>query len=110
MDRRRTVRYSLRLPVIFTWRDRKRAKQKEGGFTRDIGTSGLYVVSNRSLPVGTKLQLDIHLPCGEGVRYPIALLRATGSVVRTGESGEEHGFAAAGNVGFIAPNSHAGSL
>jgi len=103
MNRRKTVRYCLQLPVIFTWRDSKGTKRKEGGFTRDIGTGGLYVVSSTRPSVGTALRLDILLPLAGNATSPIARLRATASVARMGDSNEEYGFAACGDLGFVAP-------
>jgi hypothetical protein len=101
MDRRKTVRYRLQLPVIFAWRDRKGTKRKEAGFTRDIGTSGLYVFSSRRPSVGTRLHLDIVLPLARNAPSPIARLRVTASVVRAGDLKEELGFAACGDLGFV---------
>lgn len=101
MNRRGTVRYRLQLPVIFTWRDSKGTKRKEGGFTRDIGVRGLYVVSSARPSVGTKLRLDILLPLAGNAPSPMARLQATASVARRGGSNEERGFAACGDLGFV---------
>ena len=65
------------------------------GYTRDISSAGVFVITDHRLPSGTMLKLEVALPSPRGQRSG-AHLRTQGQVVRT----EEVGFAAAANMGF----------
>ncbi len=69
------------------------------GFTRDMSKSGIYVVcDNKSLvPAGASIEVEVLLPLsGQAERLR---LRTEGSVLRSGESGEDMGFAVAAEFG-----------
>lgn len=65
------------------------------GYTRDISSSGVYVLTTERLPSGAVLKLEVALPSLHGQRSG-ACLRTQGHVVRC----EEVGFAAAADMGF----------
>ena len=96
MHQRESVRFHIRLPVIFRWNDEQRGRQQNGGFTHDISTGGLFVYSNIPPPSGVTVELEVMLPpleeSGHGVR-----LRSEGRVLRTERKGEHTGFAATGD-------------
>jgi hypothetical protein len=98
MEKRKTSRYALHLPVLFTWNDSQGRTQKEGGFTRDIGTKGVYVLSAVCPPVGTAVEMEVLLPVSRRQSPDSARLVATLHVLRTQETQEERGFAAAGEL------------
>lgn len=96
VQQRESVRFHLRLPVIFGWNDEQAGRQQNGGFTRDISTGGLFVYSLIPPPSGVTVELEVMLPpleeSGHGVR-----LRAKGRVLRIERKGERTGFAATGD-------------
>jgi hypothetical protein len=65
------------------------------GYTRDISSTGVYVLTGERLPSGTAVKLDVTLPSLRGRRSG-ASLRTQGHVVRS----EEVGFAASAEMGF----------
>jgi hypothetical protein len=96
MQQRASVRFQLRLPVIFRWNDEQGGRQQNGGFTRDISTRGLFVYSPIPPPSGVTVELEVMLPpleeSGHGVR-----LQSEGRVLRIERKGEHTGFASTGN-------------
>lgn len=95
MEQRESVRFHLRLPVIFRWIDDLGGKQHNGGFTRDISKDGLFVYSPIPPPPGVTVEVEVMLPpleeAGHGVR-----LQSEGTVLRIERKGEHTGFAATG--------------
>jgi hypothetical protein len=65
------------------------------GYTRDISSTGVYVLTGEPLPSGTTVKLEVTLPSLRGRRSG-ACLRTQGHVVRS----EVVGFAAAAEMGF----------
>jgi ABC-type uncharacterized transport system ATPase subunit len=65
------------------------------GYTRDISSSGVYVLTTDRLPSGAVVKLEVALPSLRG-QHSGACLRTNGHVVRS----EEVGFAAAAEMGF----------
>ena len=60
LQRRTTVRYKLRLPVLFHWNNGK--DRTEGGFTADVALDGAFILSSRFPPVGSDVRIEILLP------------------------------------------------
>ncbi len=60
-DRRKFSRYEGRLKVRYNVSGDKRART---AFTRDVGASGLSIISHKPEKPGTKLILEIELPGG----------------------------------------------
>ena len=96
VQRRESVRFHIRLPVIFRWNDEQGGSQQNGGFTRDISARGLFVYSPIPPPSGVTVKLEVMLPpleeSGHGVR-----LQSEGRVLRIERKGEHTGFAATGD-------------
>ena len=96
MHQRESVRFNIRLPVIFRWNDEQRGRQQNGGFTHDISTGGLFVSSLIPPPSGVTVELEVMLPplaeSGHGVR-----LQSEGRVLGIERKGEQTGFAATGD-------------
>ncbi len=92
MERRRAQRFALRFPVLFTCHNE--GFKQGGGFTRDIGAAGAYVLfENEACPApGEALTIQAMLPPigvhAHGVRFTF-----DGRVVRRHGPGEESGFA-----------------
>ena len=96
VQQRESVRFHLRLPVVFQWNDEQGGRQQNGGFTRDISKEGLFVYSPISPPPGVTVEIEVMLPplqeSGHGVR-----LWSEGRVLRIERKGEHTGFAATGD-------------
>lgn len=54
------MRYKLRLPVIFHWRDGQ--DHTEGGFTSDVALDGALIVSSKCPPVGSDIRIEVLVP------------------------------------------------
>lgn len=88
-DRRKATRYRLEFPVIFKWHDGE--MHTDGGFTRDVSSKALFVISTDAPPVKTSLQLQIILPASVNVLGNA--VKTTGEVLRLSTEREGHGFA-----------------
>ena len=60
LQRRATVRYKLRLPVIFHWNDG--TQHTEGGFTSDVALDGALIFSTKCPPVGSDIRIEVLVP------------------------------------------------
>jgi len=81
--------------VTFSWEHSDGSVMRGEGYTRDISSSGVYVLTTGPLPSGAVVKLEVALPSLLGQRSG-ACLRTQGHVVRC----EEVGFAAAADMGF----------
>lgn len=64
MQRRKAVRYKLRLPVIFSWNDG--TDHTGGGFTSDVSLDGALIMSSNCPQSGSAIRLEILLPSPDG--------------------------------------------
>jgi hypothetical protein len=60
LQRRASVRYKLRLPVIFHWNDG--AEHTQGGFTCDVSLDGALIFSTECPPAGSDIRIEVLLP------------------------------------------------
>jgi hypothetical protein len=95
MERRKSVRFLLRAPVILRWTDASGKKREDVGRTHDISISGVFITGNAQLPVGTSFGLEVHLPPLDQAVLRRLSLTGTGKVIRQ-EAALESGFAASG--------------
>lgn len=95
------MRYQLLLPVIFQWTDSEGAIHKDGGFTRNIGSRGVYLVGAACPPENTTIELEVMLPVTWRQSSHCAKLVARLTVVRVQKMNEEWGFAASGDLNQI---------
>jgi len=95
-ERRTALRYPLRLPVVFSWQDDTGRIQGCDGYSRDLGSRGIYVYSELVPPLGVSVEMNVFLPRPEHSVRP-SEIRAIGRVVRCerqGPPGQTSGFAA----------------
>ena len=59
MERREHVRFTLRAPVEFLWKDTNGVEHKGGGFARNISSQGVYVDAALQPPTGSEIHIDI---------------------------------------------------
>jgi hypothetical protein len=93
LERRKVSRYGLRLPVLFSREDTQ--SKRDGGVTRDISVSGVYVLCEKSrCPApGNTVTTQLILPSIEDLETQGMKLKSKGQVVRVGNFPEESGFA-----------------
>jgi hypothetical protein len=81
-ERRATVRYNLRLPVIFHWNDG--TEHTGGGFTNNVALDGALIFSSKCPPVGSEIRIEVLVPApdlsGEELR-----IECVGKVTRVAE-------------------------
>jgi len=104
-QRRRHVRYNLRLAVICCWTSDSEEK-RTSGYTRDIGAGGMFVISGETPPVNVTVECTVQLERNNGSSDRLA---ASGRVVRV-QSLSRHasGFAIVNDSGFLS-GSHSAS-
>jgi hypothetical protein len=81
-ERRTALRYPLRLPVVFSWQDEHGKIQGSDGYCRDLGSRGIYVLSNLVPPLGVAIEMNVFLPRPEHCARP-SEIQAIGRVVRS---------------------------
>jgi hypothetical protein len=108
VERRNFVRYSLRLPIIFKWKDPLGQSQQGAGFSRDISPSGAFVLCAAPPVEGTDFVMEVLLPPLAGSARTGLRLQATGRVIRVELETKEPGFAAASQFTSPAPFDEAG--
>jgi hypothetical protein len=62
IELRKAIRYRLSAPALFMWAPPDGKPQNGRGVTRDINTSGVFVVTDSVPPVGARVQMEIVLP------------------------------------------------
>jgi hypothetical protein len=85
-ERRTALRYPLRLPVVFSWQDESGRVQGCDGYSRDLGSRGIYVQAEVVPPLGVSVEMNVFLPRPEHSARP-SEIHAIGRVVRS----EQHG-------------------
>ena len=101
MNRRRSVRFELQVPVICRWKDHQGSAHEIGGFSRDISTAGLFVLSSMPPPDGTDVSVEVLLPALGGDTSRGLRLQSEGEVVRVEHGEAETGFAVRCEFGSV---------
>jgi len=104
VDRRKSVRYDLRVPIVFHWDDGQ--VKHAGGFSRNLSPAGAYVSCDEQgdcPKCGAILDMELLLPPidakAQGLR-----LKAEAEVVRNNSAEEPLGFAVRSNFSANAEN------
>jgi hypothetical protein len=92
LERRQVKRYPLRLPAQVRWKSHGTSAGGVQGETEDISSSGLLVVIPNHLPLGTTINITIHLPV-ELTKVPVEL-SCQGRVVRKSRMTKGQGISA----------------
>ena len=98
-ERRTALRYPLRLPVVFSWQDEDGRIQGCDGYSRDLGSRGIYIYAEQVPPLGVSVEMNVFLPRPEHSCRP-SEIHAVGRVVRS----ERQGGSMRGGNGFAAMN------
>lgn len=59
LERRKQIRFALRAPVHFRWKDKDGIAHKGQGFTRDISSQGVFIYAELQPPPDAKIHIDI---------------------------------------------------
>lgn len=63
MNRRQARRFEMCAPVIFTWTDGQGHTREGAGFSRNISTRGVFVVTHSVVPeLSSSMELQVILP------------------------------------------------
>jgi hypothetical protein len=79
-ERRDCERYLLDLPIHAMWKDTAGEIKEETGITRDIGSSGVFMICKNLIDRGCEIDLQIDLP--SLAKNANSRVSARGSVVR----------------------------
>ena len=92
VERRRSSRFRVQLPVLTQWTDHKGQVQYGGGFTRDVGLRGVFVISSKLPPQAAVISVTVVLPNARSGSQELHL-HSLGSVVRVEQSRTTAGYA-----------------
>ena len=98
MDRRSHLRFDLRAPVAYTWKDKEGIRQDSSGITRDVSEKGVFIIAHSTPPMGASIRFEVSFLYRD---HSQIRMRARGRVLRVESNGEaktEHGFATATNM------------
>jgi len=88
---RQYARFTLRVPVVFAWRDED-GEHAGRGFTSNISAGGIFIVSSICPPMASIVHCEMPLPSPNGETVEEFEGTASGSVIRNQKNGES-GFA-----------------
>jgi PilZ domain len=97
MDRRSHLRFDLRAPVAYTWKDEEGIHQ-DSGITRDVSQSGLFIIARSAPPMGASIRFEVSFLYRDQSQIK---MRARGRILRVESNDEatpEPGFATATNM------------
>lgn len=92
IDRRASPRFGLRVPVLARWQDDLGNARDAAGFSRDISSRGVFVVSSFPPPKSTRVTIEVLIPNLKRGAQELHL-RSEGSVVRVEEHDKATGYA-----------------
>jgi hypothetical protein len=92
VERRKSSRFRLQLPVVTEWTDEHGRAQFGGGFTRDVCLRGVFVISSKLPPQAAMIAVTVVLPNVRAGSQELHL-HSLGSVARVERSGPVVGYA-----------------
>jgi len=93
IERRSALRFQIALPLLLRWTDS--AAHYDTGHCVNIGQGGMFVLADRTPPMGVEVDVEFVLPAFGGVSRPTRL-RCIGLVSRLEVCHHLKGFAIAG--------------
>ena len=107
MELRKTRRYPLDLRVTFRWTNEGQEYFGTGA-TRDIGATGMFVLSEDCPPYDARLSCEVTAPRSRSAGS--LQIKASGRVVRVegSQSGTRRGFAVCGDVQLFSEDAVSG--
>ena len=102
VERRKSVRFHLPVPVVLKWNDGQGVAEQGGGFSRDISTAGIFVHCSGFPPEGAEITIEVALPPLQAGLQGLQL-RAAGRIVRVERIGATCGVAAVADFAMPEP-------
>ena len=92
IERRRDIRYPVKLPASFSWQDEQRIVRQGEGHTRNISEKGAFVEAAIVPLIGSSVELHFSLPALSALGRQMHVLH-TGETIRLEgtEQGESSG-------------------
>jgi hypothetical protein len=90
---RNRCRYRLKADAVFAWATLEDGLLVGDGITRDIGLAGAFISASDCPPIGTKVELEVALYPGTGLKRPKVRVLIESTVVRVERSVACEGFA-----------------
>jgi hypothetical protein len=91
-SRRLVERYTVQLITAFSWVTPGNQVQAAEGVTRDVSSSGLFIMASTAPPLNSQMRFEIHLP-EIGTTAPELRICGEGEVCRVEMSDGAKGFA-----------------
>jgi hypothetical protein len=92
VDRRKSLRFRLQLPLVARWTDGEGKVRYGAGFSRDICARGVFIVSSERPPIGAMVLINVQLPYVRADSKEWQL-QSVGSVVRVEQAADSAGYA-----------------
>ena len=91
-ERRRTIRYRMRTPVIFRWKGPDNVHLQGEGATQDMSVAGVFVLTATCPPPNAVVQMEVLLPVSDGtskvrMKSEMTVLRVEHDIADTKRSG-----------------------
>jgi hypothetical protein len=80
-EHRRETRHNLRLRSNFAWADTEGIVHTAQGFTRDIGSKGMFIYTDCQPPLKADLHVEVFLSSDEEVRKDLQLRLCASALV-----------------------------
>lgn len=90
LEKRKVERFDLRIETMLQVQDNAMLETSQKLVSRDISSNGVYLTTERPLPVGTKVDLDFLLNLNElngELKDKSVNISTSGKVIRTDEQG-----------------------
>ena len=81
VEHRRETRHNLRLRSNFEWADTEGIIHTAQGFTRDIGSKGMFIYTDSQPPLMAELHVEVFLSSDEEVRKDLQLRLCASALV-----------------------------
>ena len=73
MERRKSTRYRLGVPVIFSWRNERQVQHEGLGLTRDVSIRGAFVLTTSPPPLQANIKLEAFFPPVSSAAAPMRI-------------------------------------
>jgi hypothetical protein len=95
MELRKSKRYRLSAHAVFCWESSNGILEERAGTTRDICSTGSFIVADSAPPRNAQVQINVYFPSFLGRADTTVELRGEGKIVRVERQGSSvKGFAA----------------
>lgn len=88
-DRRKMERFDLRLPTKLFWEGEDKEQKSIELMTSNVCAGGAYLMTNRPLPKGTRVKVNLTLQSDRPheIKARLSLVDVLGDVIRTNHQG-----------------------